>query len=187
MNNRLYLFFKNIDSRSDFFFFIIFIPIFSIIVNINYYYEKLQSNEIFNDITCLFTIIYIIFFIVYIYYKGKYNNGSIKFNKELYDIPKEGDILITSKKFYYDYLSTKIFSNKIYHSLFGSQHFLIKINKWQKIEVKQVLDIDDDWILVINSKKSIHKMFIKFPKSHKYLKTKSEIRKDKLNKLKIFN
>lgn len=101
---------------------------------------------------------------------------NVKFNKNVYSIPKEGEIVVIKKDFYWN----GRFLKRLEHDP-GAKPWVYKIEKDTEWKVYKVKEYDTDWI--IKMKNGEIKIEIEYLQSRKYWKSKSDIRNEILNKI----
>lgn len=123
----------------------------------------------------IFLLLIICSWVVFV--KAKILGGQWKLDKSVYDVPQEGEVIVTTKDFYWDG------SLKTYHvQSHTSKPNTIFIKKGTEFKIIIILEGSEDWTLSLHSQDGINIVLTYF-ESRKYYKTKSQIREDKLKKL----
>lgn len=119
-----------------------------------------------------------------IYYMRRYNSGKLKFDKSIYDIPEMGEDVICVDKFYYDRLLCKVYKGSEYDSKSFSYIYKI-IYKNETFKVVGIFDIKNSWEFHLRNNNDNSLIIVSYFQMCDILKSKSELRKFKLKKLKI--
>lgn len=106
-------------------------------------------------------------------------SGNIKFDKNRYDIPSIGEIVIIKKLFYWNGVFLKRPENPP-----GNKPWYFTIDVKTEWEVIDVKELDGDWMIYMIDKAG-DQIHIKYFESRKYWQTKSDIRNNILKKLGI--
>lgn len=123
----------------------------------------------------IFLLLIICSWVVFV--KAKILGGQWKLDKSVYDVPQEGEVIVTTKDFYWDgSLKTYLVQS---HT---SKPNTIFIKKGTEFKIIIILEGSEDWTLCLHSQDGINIVLTYF-ESRKYYKTKSQIREDKLKKL----
>lgn len=118
----------------------------------------------------------ICFYMVFI--KMKINSKEWQLDKSAYDVPIVEEILVVDKNFYWDG------SLQSYHvRSVSSKPNVVFIEKNTELKVISVVEIEDDWRIMLKKGNGEIIISVHYLESKKYFKTKSQIREDKLNKL----
>ena len=119
-----------------------------------------------------------------------YISGGLKFNPYIYDVPSIGESIIVSKEFYFYYSGVK--NNKgvcqISHKkgdIKVEQGMKGKITDRQALTYGWELEIEFDDVLYFHARGYGSKFDVSYFECRKYLKTKSDLRNDKLSKIGI--
>lgn len=108
------------------------------------------------------------------------NIGSLKFNRDLYNVPEVDENIIITKKFYWD----GSFRKYINVSDPSRKPNFYTINVGDEFRVISLLKEDADWEITMMNKFG-DKIVINYFESRKYWLSKSDIRSDKLKKIGI--
>lgn len=141
------------------------------------YFIYTESDYILVKLIIIFIdILIFIVPILFMYLNKKYKNKEFIFNKSIYNEPNIGDKMVCVKSFFYD---------KITHTT-KSSHMTTTIYKGTVWSVVSIYETYNDWWVGFENEKIDNMIYLYYiSESKKILKTKSEIRKDKLKKLKI--
>jgi hypothetical protein len=142
---------------------IVFLSLFILSAHILLYFEFIVP----------FVLIYTILVFLTLFRVGVLN---INFDKSIYSIPKEGEIVVIKKDFYWN----GKFLKRPEHGP-GAKPWAYKIEKDTEWKVYRVKEYDTDWI--IKMKNGEIKIEIEYLQSRKYWKSKSDIRNEILNKI----
>jgi hypothetical protein len=113
-----------------------------------------------------------------VFIKVKINTKQWTLDKSLYDVPLEEDILITSRKFYWDG------SQDSYHiKKFTNKSHVVFIEKGTELKIIHLKERVDDWSLMLKKGNGEIIISVNYLESKKYFKTKAQVREDKLKKL----
>lgn len=144
-----------------------------------------ESDSILVKLIIIFISILIsIIPILILYLNKKYKNKELIFNKSIYNVPKTGDKMICIKPFYYDNSANKMFKK---FSRAITMHILdySKVYKGETLTLTISIETHNDWWLGFKNKNDEIMYLFYLSESKKILKTKSEIRRDRLKKIKI--
>jgi hypothetical protein len=112
-----------------------------------------------------------------VFVKAKILGQDWKLDKSVYDVPQEGEVIVTTKDFYWDG------SLKSYHvQSHTSKPNTIFIKKGTEFKIIIISEGSEDWTLSLHSLDGIN-IVLSYLESRKYYKTKSQIREEKLKKL----
>lgn len=117
----------------------------------------------------------ICFYVVFV--KAKILGLDWEFDKSLYDVPQEQEIIVTIKDFYWD----DVKSNHIRsHTSKPNTLFVEKGTEFKIIDLKEE---KEDWRLMLKKDNGEMIITVGYFESRNYYKTKSQIREEKLKKL----
>jgi len=124
----------------------------------------------------IFLLLIICSWVVFV--KAKILGGQWKLDKSVYDVPQEGEVIVTTKDFYWDG------SLKTYHvQSHTSKPNTVFIEKGTELKIIHLKEIDDDWSLMLKKGNGEIIITVNYLESKDYYKTKSQIREEKLKKL----
>lgn len=134
----------------------------------------------------LIDILLVSLILLFVFYMRRYKSGKLKFDKSIYNRPNVGEEMVCINKFYYDELLCKTYKFSKYSIKFNKyleECSVIDIN--ETFIIQKVVEYNKDWSILMRNTKNNRLYSIYYLESNDILKTKSEIRKNKLKKLKI--
>jgi hypothetical protein len=112
-----------------------------------------------------------------VFVKAKIMGGELKFDKSCYTLPIIGEKIVVQRDFKYDL--NKVENSKNY---INSEN-LISISKGLEFYVKDIEELDDNWIMSLRVNKEGGIIDVFYLDVKDYFMTTADIREEKLNKI----